>query len=116
MRLLAHLIASGLTVWILSRLIPDQVDYTRWSVLVVFVIVLAVLNTIVRPVLKLVTLPLTCLTLGLFAIIVNAVVFYLAAYLSTGMKVTYLGALAGTLLTGVLNGLLESVLAGDRRR
>ena len=115
MRLLAHLIASGLAVWILSRFIPAQVDYTRWSVLVVFAIVLAVLNTFIRPVLKLVTLPLTCLTFGLFAIIVNAVVFYVAAYLSTGMKVTYLGALIGTLLTGLLNGLLESALAGERR-
>lgn len=116
MRLIAHLIASGLAVWVLSRLIPDQVGFTRWSVLVVFAIVLAVLNTFIRPILKLVTLPLSCLTLGIFAIIVNAVVFYLAAYLSTGMKVTYLGALAGTLLTGVLNGFLESALAGKRRR
>lgn len=116
MRLLAHLLASGLAVWILSRFVPQQVDYTHWSVLVVFIIVLAILNTFIRPVLKFVTLPLTCLTFGLFAIIVNAVVYYLAAYLSTGMKVTYLGALAGTLLTGVLNGFLGSVLAGKRRR
>jgi putative membrane protein len=59
----------------------------------------------------LITFPLSCLTFGLFAFIVNAVVFYISASLSVG--ITYIGALIGTIVVSVLNGLLYRVFQRD---
>lgn len=118
MRLLANLIANGLALYLLAKLIPGQVSYHPHGlrVLVIFAIVLAILNTFIRPILRLISLPLTCLTFGLFALIVNAVVFYLAAYLSPNVDITYLGALAGTILVSILSGVISSVFDDQKRR
>lgn len=116
MRFLAHLIANGLAVIVLAKLIPDHVAYRSYGAVVVFAIVLGLLNAFIRPVLRLITLPLTCLTFGLFAIVVNAVVFYAAAWFSTGVEITYLGALAGTIVVSVLSGVITELFDGNRKR
>ena len=55
-------------------------------------LVLGLLNAVVRPVLVLLTLPATLLTLGLFLFVINAVLFYAAAWLLEGLQVTSFGA------------------------
>ncbi|MBX6340896.1 MAG: phage holin family protein [Thermomicrobiaceae bacterium] len=111
--LLAHLVANALAVVVLANVLPHEVAYSSTEAVIVFAIVLAVLNAVVRPVLSLIALPVTCLTLGLFAVIVNAIVFYLAGRLSAGISITFLGAIVGAVVAGVLNGLLSDAL---RRR
>jgi len=105
-RLIAHLIANGLAVVLLARLIPEQVGYTDTAAVVIFAIVLALLNAVLRPILQLVALPITCLTLGIFALVVNAVVFYLAGALIDGIQITFIGALVGSIAESVLSGIL----------
>ncbi|MBL8332844.1 MAG: phage holin family protein [Rubrivivax sp.] len=62
-------------------------------------LVLGLLNTLVRPLLVLLTLPVTLLTLGLFLFVINALMFWSAAYLLDGLSVTGFGAaLVGSLL------------------
>lgn len=114
MRIVAYLLAAGLALIILARLIPSEVGYTSPTAVVVFAIVLGVLNALVRPVLQLIALPLSCLTFGLAALLINALVFYLAAWLSIGIHVTYLGALAGTLTVAVLVGILHRIFRASR--
>jgi putative membrane protein len=53
-------------------------DFNDYQALVVFLGVLIVLNTFVKPILKLFTLPLTCLTFGLFSFVVNFIIVYMA--------------------------------------
>lgn len=108
-RILTHLVANGLAVVLLARLLPSQVQYTDGEAVAVFAIVLALLNAVLRPILPLVTFPITCLTFGLFALIVNGVVFYLAGQLSDGIDVTFLGAVLGAITQGVLSGLIWSL-------
>jgi len=61
--------------------------------------VLGLLNTLLRPLLVLLTLPVTLITLGLFLFVINAVLFWLAASLLTGFNVAGFGAaLIGSLL------------------
>lgn len=62
-------------------------------------LVLGLLNTLVRPVLVLLTFPVTLLTLGLFLFVINALMFYMAAYVLTGFNVTsFIAALIGSVI------------------
>lgn len=114
LRLLAHLIANGVTVILLAALMPSQVSYADDRAVVVFAIVLALLNLILRPILQVIAFPLTCLTLGIFSLIVNAAVFYLASRLSEDVTISYLGAFIGAIVAGVLNSALSNAFADQR--
>ena len=74
--------------------------------------VLGALNLVLRPVLILLTLPVTVLTLGLFLFVVNALVFWAAASLISGLDVRGFGAaLLGSLIYSTLQLAIEFVLA-----
>jgi putative membrane protein len=110
---LVHLVANALALVLLAEVVPRQVNYLTTGSVVVFAIILGLLNAVLRPLLQLITLPLSCLTFGLFAFVVNAFVFYVAASLSVGVHITLIGALIGAIVVSVLNGLLFRVFRGD---
>lgn len=75
-------------------------------------LVLGLLNAIVRPVLLVLTLPITVVTLGLFLLVVNGLVFWLAAGMLSGLQVSgFWAAVWGALLYSALGLLIDSVLA-----
>lgn len=81
------------------------------------VAVLALLNATLGNLLKLLTLPLNCLTLGLFSLVVNAAVLMLAASLNLGYRLEgdgtarFFAAFVGSLLISFINGILGAFLA-----
>ncbi|MDI3339070.1 MAG: phage holin family protein [Sphaerobacter sp.] len=115
-RLIAHLVANGLAVVGLARLLPEHVSYTDTTAVVIFSAILVVLNAVLRPILRLVAFPVTCLTFGLFAIVVNAAVFYLAARLSGGIHLSFVGALVGTVVESLLTGLIWRLVGENGKR
>ena len=73
--------------------------------------VLGALNTVVRPLLVLLTLPVTLVTLGLFLFVINALMFWAAASLVSGLNVAGFGAaLIGSLIYSLLQLAIEFVL------
>jgi putative membrane protein len=73
--------------------------------------VIGLLNTIVRPVLVVLTLPVTVVTLGLFLFVINALMFWAAASLLDGFRVTGFGAaLLGSLIYSLLSIVIQSAL------
>lgn len=84
------------------------------------VLVLSFLNATLGRLLKLLTLPLSCLTLGLFSLVVNAAVLWIAASLELGFKITdtgvqgFLAAFVASLLVSFINGVLGVFLPDDR--
>jgi putative membrane protein len=73
--------------------------------------VLGLLNTLVRPVLVLLTLPVTVLTLGLFLFVINATTFWLAAEVLEGLAVRSFGAaLVGSLLYSVCGLVIDAAM------
>ena len=73
--------------------------------------VLGALNTVVRPVLVLLTLPVTLVTVGLFLFVINALMFWLAASLVSGLNVNgFVAALIGSMIYSVLQLAIEFVL------
>jgi putative membrane protein len=85
------------------------------AALLVAALVLGFLNAVVKPVLVLLTLPLTVLTLGIFYLILNGVMFALASVLVPGFHVAGFGAaFLGALVMGVVSMMLAAVFGGGR--
>ncbi|MBX9833100.1 MAG: phage holin family protein [Burkholderiaceae bacterium] len=75
--------------------------------------VIGLFNVVLRPVLVLLTLPVTIVTLGLFLFVINALMFWAAASVLSGFQVTgFVAALVGSLIYTVLGVLIESALGG----
>src|ERR1700741_3710577 len=78
------IVAIGL--WVASKLIPGIEIADGWSLLWA-ALILGIINAIVRPVVIILTLPLTILTLGLFLLVINAAMLSLVAWMLDGMTV-----------------------------
>jgi putative membrane protein len=91
-RFVVRLLITSLAVLLASYLVPDMIQVDSFAAALIFALVLGILNAFLRPILLLLTLPLTILTLGLFTLVVNAVVFWLAAQLPVGVHVFGFGA------------------------
>ena len=110
-RLLVRLVITSVAVWLADTLFPGYVVVRSVEAALLFSIVLGLLNAFVRPVLLLLTLPFTLLILGLFIIIVNALVFWLASLLPVGVEVSgFLGALLGAVTVSIVSFLANRFL------
>ena len=89
----------------------DGVRVTSFGAAMVAALVLGLLNTLVRPVLVLLTLPVTVLTLGLFLFVINATTFWMAAEVLEGLAVRGFGAaLVGSLLYSVCGLVIDAAI------
>jgi len=99
-------VISILITGILAHAIGLRVEWKPpWHV-IIFVPVLAVINAIIGPVLRLLSLPINCLTFGLFSFIINALLFWIAGR-ATGGQMNVWGALFGSLVYAVLSTVLS---------
>ena len=74
-------------------------------------IVLGVVNTFIKLLLSFVTLPLTVITLRLFAFVVNAIVLFIVAYIVPGLEINgWMPAILGAVVLSVVSTILSSVL------
>lgn len=97
-RWLLNALALALTAWI----VPG-IDVTGAGALVVAALVIGLLNALVKPILVVLTLPITILTLGLFLLVLNALLFWLAAAIVPGFSVAgFLAALLGAVVMAIL--------------
>ena len=110
-RLIAYVVANAAAALTVGS-ISDQrlVAYESRTAVFTFALVLGLINATIKPILRLLTLPLTCLTFGLFAVILNAGLFGLAAWLTPGMTVTTWGAVLGAIVASIASGLIFSAL------
>ncbi|MBC8142919.1 MAG: phage holin family protein [Armatimonadetes bacterium] len=82
----------------------------------VAVLVLTLVNALVRPIVAFLTLPLSCLTFGLFGLVINALMFYLVGELNVGLRVDgFVAALFGSVVTSALFGILNTFLGGNKK-
>ncbi len=80
-------------------------------------LILGIANAVIRPILKLAALPITCLTLGLFSVVINAVLFWATGQITPGYHVRGpVSALFGTVVMSVAGGIINSVLLSGRDR
>jgi putative membrane protein len=117
MRLLLNWILSALAVWIMSRLVPGIYVSGPVAALIA-ALVIGFINATIGALLKILTFPLTLLTLGLFWFVINALMLKLAsALLSPGFQVrTFTAAFIGAIVLSLVNMLLKWFVnpPGDR--
>ncbi|MUH38218.1 phage holin family protein [Zobellia amurskyensis] len=115
MKLILRVLLSALAVVILSKILP-HVSVDSYMTAIIVAIALSLLNFIVKPILVILTLPVTVLTLGLFLLVINAIIIFLADNLIDGFSVDgILWAILFSLLLSFLQSILFSLLKEDKK-
>lgn len=110
MKLIARLFITALSLLAAAYLIPGIVVANIYVALIAAA-VLGVLNIFVRPLLILLTLPITLLTFGLFVFIINAALFWFAASFIEGFAVAgFIPALIGSLFVSIVSTVANKIL------
>ena len=110
MHLLIRWIVNAAALMLVAYLYPG-VSVTSFGAAMVAALVLGLVNAVVRPILVVLTLPVTLLTLGLFLFVINALLFWAASGLLGGFHVNGFGsALIGSLLYSILGLVIEAAL------
>lgn len=115
MRLLLHWLISAIAVWIVAHIVPGiYVSGIRAALIAALVI--GLINATLGLVLKIVTFPLTILTLGLFWFVINALMLELAASFVSGFYVrNFIAALIGAVMLSLVSSVLHWILMPRRR-
>ncbi|GAA4324520.1 phage holin family protein [Pigmentiphaga soli] len=110
MTLLLVWLLNAVALLIVAYLLPGIAVASFGSALIA-ALVLGLLNSLVKPVLVLLTLPITIVTLGLFLIVLNALLFWFAGSILKGFQVNgFWWAVAGALLYSLISGVLSSII------
>ncbi|MBX4195684.1 phage holin family protein [Candidatus Parcubacteria bacterium] len=108
MKIIIRLVVSALAVAIAVKLLPGVHVSGGVQTYVILAVVLAAINMFVKPILTLLTLPLSIMTLGLFTIVINALLILLADRLVEGFSVdSFLWALAFGLVLSIVHAVLH---------
>lgn len=129
MRLIATIVLNAIALWLTTLILSGGLTVTAYEetqlALVVTYLLLALVwglvNSIIGKIVRIVSLPLYCLTLGLFAIVVNGFLFWLVAWLSDlagfGLSIeNFWWAMGGALLMGLFSAILNGIFTNQDRR
>jgi putative membrane protein len=109
MNLLIKLIINALAVFAASYILPG-VSVANFTTAIVVAIVLALLNLLIKPLLILLTIPITIVTLGIFLLFINAIIVLICSALVDGFKVDgVLYALLFSLVVSLIGALMEKL-------
>ncbi len=112
---LIRMVISAMGLWIASELVPGM-EITGMGTLVAAAFLLGIVNAVVRPLIVILTFPITIVTLGLFLLVINAAMLGLVAWLLDGFMLDgFLAAVAGSLVVSA-TGWFASWYIGPRGR
>ena len=106
-------LVTSVSLFIISRL-PLGIEIDGFGKAVVSAAVFGILNAFLRPILGFIAFPITFLTFGLFAVVLNAIIFGLAALLVPGFRLRWgiVSALIGAIALSVINSLIYQLIPG----
>ncbi|MND91123.1 Membrane protein of unknown function [compost metagenome] len=109
-------VVTAVGLWLAARVVPG-VEFTSTGSLVAAAVILGVVNAFVRPVMIVLTLPLTIVTFGLFLLVVNAAMIGLTAMFLGGFVVDGLWAgIGAAVVTGIVSWIAGALLGGMDER
>lgn len=110
-----RLLITALGLWVADQLLPGIV-ITGTGSLIVSALLLGLVNAVIRPIILILTLPLTILTLGLFVLIVNGISLGIAAWLVPGFHIAGIwSATLGAIIVGVTSWAASAFVGGSGR-
>ncbi len=115
MRLLLHWVLSALAVWIVAHIVPG-ISVSGAKAALIAALVIGLINATLGLLLKILTFPLTILTLGLFWFVINALMLELAASLVNGFYVrNFIAALIGAVMLSLVSSVLQWLIMPSRK-
>ena len=120
MKYLISFLGSAIALFITANVVTG-VTILNFQALIVATIIVGLINTFIRPILRLLTLPITLVTFGLFAIVVNAITFALAALFAPGFQIdgivpAFIGAIVLTIVSTIIDFLTNRMGAGKKEK
>jgi putative membrane protein len=121
MRFLVHLVVTAIAFWVATRLVSGLNYEGPLPGLLLVALLFGVVNAVLGSILRLLALPVTILTIGLFALVINAILLWvtgsLARSLGLGLRVDGFGpAFLGALVIGLTRVVLNAVVDSRDRR
>lgn len=112
MKFILRVVVTGAVIFGVSYLLPSLIHVADFQAALLAALVLAVANAVIRPVVAILSLPLTILTLGLFALVINALMLYLvAAVIGPGFQLQgFWQAMVAAVLISVVSAAVSSRL------
>ncbi len=110
-----RLLVTALGLWVAATIVPGVTIHGIGN-LIVAALLLGVVNAIIRPIILILTLPLTLITLGLFIFVVNGISLSLVAWLMPGFALSGLGAaILGSVVVGLTSWLASTFIGSSGR-
>lgn len=120
-KLILRWVINAVALWAAAELVPGITYEGGWLVLAGVALIFGLVNALIRPVLKLLTCPLIILTLGLFTLVINALMLWLASavagWLGLGFNVAdFTSAFLGGIIVSVVSILLSLLVFDEDRK
>lgn len=109
MKFIVRLLVSAAVAYGLSMMLKPHIIIDSYTTALIFVLVLGLLNAIIRPILVILTLPITVVTLGIFLLVINVLMVILAGKFVDGI---HIGGFLWAFIFGILLSFLSSTLSG----
>ncbi len=114
MRLLLNWVLSAVAVWIMAQVVPG-IHVNGAIAALIAALAIGFINATIGAILKIITFPLTLLTLGVFWFVINALMLELASAVVPGFQVRgFFAAFVGAIVLSVINLLLKSIVMPPR--
>ena len=116
LHLLLRWLLNTIALFVVANVVPGF-HYESLTYLAIAALILGLLNAIVRPILVLLTLPLTIVTLGLFLIVLNAIMLELTAWIAPGFRIdNFVAAIIGAVVLAIISWITNRIGEKPERR
>ena len=110
MRWIINFLITAVVIYVLSKLLAPHILIRSFTTAIIFAVVLAILNAIVKPLIIILTLPITIITLGLFLLVINVIIILLAAKFVSGIRIDgFLWAFIFSVLLSIVSTILHKL-------
>ncbi len=114
-----QILINAAALYVAVLVVPNLEFTGEWWKLLLVAAIFGLVNTFVRPILRIFTLPITVLTLGLFLLVINALMLLLTGAISNELNLgltvgDFLAALLGSIVISIVGMLLSAVIGGSR--
>jgi putative membrane protein len=114
MKFLLNWILKALALLLVAYLVPD-IHMSGLDVALIAAVIIGLMNMLVRPILVIFTLPITILTLGLFLLVINGLLFWGVGHYLQGFEVrTIMAGIIGALAYSLISWILSTLLVGKK--
>lgn len=101
----------GLGLWIAAGLLGGKIAYESGTAIIIAGFILAIVNSLIKPIVVLLSLPAILFTLGLFMIVINGLMVTVASWLYPALEVTnFVAAMLAGMIIGLVNYLVNTIL------